>query len=136
MAQGWEEVDHTADWSLRVWATDARGLYEAAAQGMVALIGGVADPSGSPIEKSYQLHAPDAETLLVDWLTELLVLVEEEETVLSEIEVSSANGLALSGRTAGRRGGAFSKHIKAVTYHNLAIKRTPDGLETTIVFDV
>ena len=136
MSQGWEEIDHTADWSLRVWANDARGLYEAAAQGMVALIGGEADPAGEPIDQRYQLNAPDPETLLVDWLTELLVLVEEQETVLSKIVVTTVDDASLEGQVEGRRGAAFSKHIKAVTYHNLAITKTADGLETTIVFDV
>ena len=74
--------------------------------------------------------------LLVDWLTELLVLVEDEGVVLSEIAVSEVAGLSLKAAVAARRGGQFSKHIKAVTYHNLAIRQTADGFETTVVFDV
>ena len=108
MSQGWEEIDHTADWSLRIWANDARGLYEVAAQGMVALIGGEADPAGEPIDQRYQLNAPDPETLIVDWLTELLVLVEEQETVLSKIVVTGVDGASLEGHVEGRQGGAFS----------------------------
>jgi SHS2 domain-containing protein len=40
---------------------------------------------------------------------------------------------------AAARGGAvarLARHIKAVTYHQLAIVPTAEGLETTIVFDV
>jgi len=31
---------------------------------------------------------------------------------------------------------SIAKEIKAVTYHNLAVRETARGLETTIVFDV
>ncbi len=136
MSQGWEEIDHTADWALHVWAEDLRGLFEAAAQGMVSLIAGRADPGGVPVEQTFSLDAPDVETLLVDWLTELLYLVEEENAVFTRIIVQRVEGLHLEAAASGRRGGEFSKHIKAVTYHNLAIIPAVNGLETVIVFDV
>jgi SHS2 domain-containing protein len=31
---------------------------------------------------------------------------------------------------------SIDKEIKAVTYHNIAIKKTPRGLQVRIVFDV
>ncbi|UCD83057.1 MAG: archease [Desulfobacterales bacterium] len=36
----------------------------------------------------------------------------------------------------GNRAEQLEKHIKAVTYHNLAIIRTAEGLSATVVFDV
>jgi SHS2 domain-containing protein len=44
--------------------------------------------------------------------------------------------VTLAGVVHGGRPAEMQKHIKAVTYHDLAIKETSGGLEVTIVFDV
>jgi SHS2 domain-containing protein len=132
----WQEVDHTADWALRVWGGDLRALYEHAALGMLELAGGEPDAAGARIVRTVTLSAPDAETLLVDWLTELLILIEDEGLVFDQVDVHRADGHSLEAAVSGRPGGGFAKHIKAVTFHNLQIACTDDGCETTIVFDV
>jgi SHS2 domain-containing protein len=132
----WEEVEHTADWALRVRGTDLRVLFENAARGMVSLIGGVADPEQAAVHRTFTLQAPDHEMLLVDWLSELLYLIEDQNLVFTEIAVYCLEGLALEARVKGRPGGSFQKHIKAATYHNLSVQQTAEGYETTIVFDV
>ncbi len=131
----WEELDHTADWALRVRGPDLRALFENAAYGMVSLIGGQAG-SGPPLARRFSLSAPDAETLLVDWLTGIVSLIDQDALLPTRIRVLSLDGLALSAEVSGSPGATFSKQIKAVTYHNLAIRHTPEGFETTIVFDV
>ncbi len=136
MNPSWEEIEHTADWALRVWGEDLRALFENAAHGMASLIDGGIDQSRRIVSHTFKLQAPDWETLLVDWLTELLYLVEEEGLVLTSIAVEYVTGFTLEAEVKGTPGGTFSKHIKAVTYHNLAIRRTDHGYETTIVFDV
>ena len=40
---GYREIEHTADWELKVWAPDLRGLLEQAARGMYALSGIILD---------------------------------------------------------------------------------------------
>jgi len=134
-APQWEEIDHTADWALRVWGDDLPALFENAARGMVSLLGD-APPSAITIQQTITLQAPDLETLLVDWLTELLYLIEEGNT-FNMIGVTRMEGLSLDAEV---RGGPvtepFRKEIKAVTYHMLAIQKTDVGYETVIVFDV
>ena len=132
----WEEIAHTADWSIRVWGQDRRALFENAARGMVSLIGGEADPAQDPVACGLTLEADDWETLLVDFLTEILYLIEDDGLVCGHIEVARAAGHQLAATVEGRAGGRFNKEIKAVTYHNLAIRHTDQGFETTIVFDV
>lgn len=136
MLPAWEEVDHTADWALRVRGADLRSLFEHAAQGMVSLIGGQADPAQPVLERDYNLRAPDLETLLVDWLSALLYAIEDDGIVFAQIAVKKVADLTLEARAAGRPGGGFEKHIKAVTFHNLEVRRTLSGYETVIVFDV
>ncbi len=132
----WEEIDHTADWALRVRGEDLRALFENAARGMISLIGGEADPQQQAVHHTITLQAPDWEVLLVKWLSELLYLMEDEGLVFTAIDVRRVEDFSLQAEVAGIPGGRFSKYIKAVTYHNLAIHHTENGYETTMVFDV
>jgi SHS2 domain-containing protein len=132
----WEEIDHTADWALRVRGKDRRELFEHAARGMMSLLGDVA-PSDVTRRHQIALQAIDKEALLVKWLTELLYLIENEGTVFSEIRVQRADETSLDAEVeGGPPREELRKHIKAVTYHLLDIRTTDEGLETTIVFDV
>lgn len=132
----WEIVDHTADWAIRAWGADLSALLTHAAEGMLVLIGGSPDERAEPVALHVTLQAPDPETLLVDLLTELLVAVEERELVFSEVAVEALAEGGIRVAALGRPGGGFSHHVKAVTYHNLAIEPTDDGLAVTVVFDV
>jgi SHS2 domain-containing protein len=62
---GYEVVEHTADWSLRIYGRDLGQLFENAARGMASLL--VADLSAlaADEERRFDLEAFDAETLLV-----------------------------------------------------------------------
>ncbi len=131
-----EIVDHTADWALRVNGRTLADLFIHAAQGMASLM--VADPNAIPQNKTLQieLDAYDAESLLVDWLTELAYWAEMEQMVGRVFEVTAVAPTHLNATVHGGKTNELQKHIKAVTFHNLAIIETADGLEVTIVFDV
>lgn len=133
---GFEVIDHTADWALRVWGHDLVALFYYAAQGMISLM--VADPAEIPLETERHLEftAPDAETLLVDWLGELAYLAESELLVFPEFELEELTSERLAVTMRGGGAAEFQKHIKAVTYHDLEIRPAENGLEVTIVFDV
>jgi SHS2 domain-containing protein len=103
---------------------------------MLGLMGG-APPGDLPaVEKTYDLCASDWETLLVDWLTELLYLAEDGEVLVGEVDVISVEGLCLRASVSGWLDGRYGKLIKAVTYHDLAVVSTGRGFEVVIVFDV
>src|SRR5574341_1630191 len=131
----WEEIDHTADWALRVRGKDRRELFEHAARGMMSLLGDIA-PTEVTRRRQITLQAMDDEALLVKWLTELLYLIENEGIVFSEIRVLRIDDTSLDALVeGGSPGEELHKHIKAVTYHLLDIRATNQGLETIIVFD-
>lgn len=136
MEQPFEVVEHTADWALRVRGRDLAGLLVHAAQGMSTLL--VGDLTAVPLEteRAVVLDAYDAETLLVDWLSELAFWAEMEQLVFREFTVTAVTPTHLEATARGGPVAEIEKHIKAVTYHNLEIKTIPDGLEVTIVFDV
>ncbi len=133
---GFVIVDHTADWAIRVWGRDLGELLRQAAEGMNHLMVG-GDTAVSPtLTRQLTLDADDAETLLVDWLSELAYWAEMEQVVFPEFELTAVSPTHLEATLHGGPVTELVKHIKAVTYHNLAIVPTHRGLETTIVFDV
>ena len=131
-----EIVDHTADWALRIYGSDLTQLLSNAAIGMASLI--VQDIKEVPVdvERHLELDAYDAETLLVDWLTELAFWVEDEQLIFPMISLSDVTDTHLKAILKGGRVAELLKHIKAVTYHNLEIEKTDRGLAATVVFDV
>ena len=131
-----EEVEHTADWALRVRGRDLRELLVNAARGMGHLL--VSDPEtvSTDVERRLELDAFDAESLLVEWLSELAYWAEAESLVFSEFDLRRVTSHHLEAVVRGGRASSLQKHIKAVTYHNLEILEREDGLEATVVFDV
>ncbi len=131
-----EIVDHTADWSLRVYGTDLTHLLQSAARGMTALLVENPDEVPANVERQLTLDSIDAETLLVDWLGELAYWAESERLVFTKYELHQVSATYLRATVIGGRVPALSRHIKAVTYHNLDIVEIETGLTATIVFDV
>ncbi|MBP6473114.1 MAG: archease [Chloroflexi bacterium] len=134
---GFAVIDHTADWSIRVWGRDLADLLRQAALAMNTLMIGEDTAVSLPtITRRLTLDADDAESLLVDWLSELAYWAEMEQVVFPEFALTAVTPTHLQATLHGGPVAQLLKHIKAVTYHNLAITPTENGLETTIVFDV
>ncbi len=129
-------VEHTADWALRLRGGDLAELFRRAAEGLARLL--VADVTAVPLDQArdVELEAYDAEDLLVDWLGELVYWAERDTMVFPLADLRQVTATRLEGTVRGGRVSEMQKHIKAVTYHDLAIRQTEQGLEVTVVFDV
>jgi SHS2 domain-containing protein len=138
---GFDELDHTADWALRVQAEDLPRLLENAAYGMLSLMGLQLKEKGSNL-KEIEIVADDREELLVSFLEELLFILESEGVAPGEIGVRVIDPDDEHSKWKALASLRFSptltveKEIKAVTYHGLEIKFDASGLETVLVFDV
>lgn len=131
---GFEEIAHTADWALRVWAPNLEGLLEQAARGMYAL-SGIEIGAQPELRRAMEIETADPEMLLVEFLAELLYCAEGERVAFHGFAIEITD-LELRADLVGGPIEAWKKEIKAVTYHNLDIQRTENGLEVEIVFDV
>lgn len=131
---GFEEVSHTADRSLQVWAPDTGTLFEQAAQGMYALMQPEYRP-GSRIGIQLSLEAADLESLLVTFLNELLYYTERDGLAFDRFSVQIQDH-RLTADLRGRPAASIRKEIKAVTFHNLHIKARSGSFYVTLVFDV
>lgn len=131
---GFREHEHTADWELEVWAPDMQGLLEQAARGMYTL-SGVRLADMPRLERLVQISAYDAESLLVAFLQELLYIGEMEDFGFDLYDIQ-LEGHTLNARLHGSPIESLQKEIKAVTYHNIQVVETDDGVTVRIVFDV
>jgi len=131
---GFREIPHTADLALEVWAPDLATLFEQAARGFNAISGAqVASTPG--LVRHIDLTGIDPESLLVAFLTELVIAQEQENAGFDDFSLQITDR-QLTGTLKGGPLLSLAKPIKAVTYHNIGIKRTDRGYEVGIVFDV
>jgi SHS2 domain-containing protein len=129
-----EEIPHTADWSIRVWADDILGLLVESARGMYWLAG-TALADEPRVIKTFETEEPDSESFLVAFLSELVYYAEQENLGFDDFDIQINNG-RLKAELGGAPLKSMDKAIKAVTWHNLNITKTARGLEVEIVFDV
>lgn len=129
-----EEIEHTADWAFRAYGRDLRELFENAAFAVFTLEDAV--PESAPVTRQVSVHAIDYESLLVNWLSELLFLQETSRETYSEFHITSISPTDLNATISGAPSGPLNKFVKAVTYHDLRIEQTPEGWQATVVVDV
>ena len=131
---GFEEISHTADWSVRVWAQDLPSLFAECARAMNALSGTVIGQN-SRAERTFEAIGPDRESLLVAFLSELVYYQEQENLAFDQFDFQ-VESQRLKVEMQGGQIASVDKAIKAVTYHNLEIQEIDRDFTTTIVFDV
>ena len=132
----YEEIEHMADKALRIFGANLQELFISAAQGMTGLMMTDVTKVSIEVEKFVELDAIDAEDLLVEWLSELAFWAETEMLVFTQFRIRKLTATHLQASISGGKVAVLEKHVKAVTYHNLKIIKTPKGLEATVVFDV
>ena len=131
----WLERDHTADCAIEVVGSDLETLFITAAQGLFEL----AFESRDPViiqQFCVEISAPDVETLLIDWLNELLYLSDKHNVYISGFYILHLVSTHLSAHVLATRLGSTKQYIKAATFHNIDVLETEDGFKTEIVFDM
>jgi SHS2 domain-containing protein len=131
---GFREISHTADWELEVYAPDLESLLEQAARGMYHLTHLVLAPRPC-LTRKLEIQFTEPETLLIDFLTELLYISESEKIAFDDFDLQII-GDRFNAVMRGSNIESLAKEIKAATYHNLEIRKHEDGLVANIVFDV
>lgn len=129
-------MPHTADVALEVWGRDLAELFVHAAQGLFGIAVSVEPGAAVSAWREVALSAPDWETLLVDWLNELLLLQDEHDEAYISFEVHLPRPFELSARLGGTQAYGLEKVVKAATFHALEIHQGPEGYRALVVFDV
>ena len=136
---GWEFFEHTADVGLRARGGNLRELFENAGNGLIDLMFGQ-DAVSACRSCLISADGDDAEQLLVAWLEEILFAFEADRFAPARVEVHDvADGRALGclwGEEFDGERHQVGKAVKAVTYHNLAIRQKGDAYEVDVILDV
>ena len=139
----YEYLDHTADIKFLAYGKTLEEVFENAALAMFNVIIDTSKVSGETAREIF-LKSPDMESLLVDWLSELLYLFEVDEIVFRKFQVKEIRGegseFSIASRASGQEFNSenlpFETEIKAVTYNQLKIEKIADGWKAQVVVDV
>jgi len=130
------EIEHTADIGIRVWGTSYEELFENAFRGIMEII--TDENTGANDVKFLHISSLNRETLLVDFLNEILYLINSEGWLPADVKVriyENELDAELSGSGIKSKD-AVEVEVKSATYHKLKIEEKDGKFETAIYFDV
>ncbi|MFB3815974.1 MAG: archease [Terriglobales bacterium] len=134
--KGYEEIEHAADWAFQVRGRDLQELFTNAARAMCSMEQGEPEAETTTITRELQVEGVDREGLLVNWLNEILYLEQAKRESYHRFDIIEIDATHLRARVYGAPAENRQGRIKAVTFHNLEVKKTAGGWEATVVADV
>ena len=133
-----ELLEHTADVGIRAVGASLEEVFEQTTAGLAEVMGAARpDPVvGDPVPLA--VEAADVGGLLVDWLGEVLWLLEVTPATLAGVRVDRvaagrAAGILDLGPPAEEPDGTV---VKAVTYHRLRVEQALGGWVAEVYLDV
>jgi len=132
-----EELSHTAEIGVRVQAGSAPELFACTAQAMFGLLRVRPDESGEASRRLVTLDSIDTESLMVDWLNELVYLYETSRLIFTRYTILHWTATHLEAEVYGYpASNAPALHVKAATYHQLSIGKDTTGWTAQVFFDI
>jgi SHS2 domain-containing protein len=135
----YEFLDHPADIGFRAYGANVEELFANCAQALVYII-----LDGSNIQSVQQVslsaEGGDYESLLVNWLNEVLYYVDGKRIALCAFDISRLSETYIECIAIGEARDS-QRHppklaVKAVTYHQLKVQRTENGWIAEVYVDV
>ncbi len=137
MRMSFEEISHTADVKIRVYAPTLEALFSETFKALMQVMYGTNRARG--ILREIRIESSDVESLLADFLSDVLFVSEVESLVFSDACIS-IDGLRLTAELTGepfdplRHSGG--SEVKGISYSGLAITHEVNGYMLDIIFDV
>ena len=138
MNKDFEVIDHTADAGIIAYGADIRQAFANAAKALFSLITELEDVD-EVLHRDIELTASDQESLLVEWLNELIYLFDTENIVFKRFDITQLDHTRLKAKIYGEKVNK-AKHelktgVKAATYHMLKVDKV-DGCKVQVIFDI
>jgi SHS2 domain-containing protein len=134
-----ELLEHPADIGFRAWGATLEELFASCACALVSII---LDPSAIRPTESIAIRGVggDLESLLVNWLNEVLFQVDGRRLALAEFAVSRVTETHVEcvarGEPRDHERHPSRVDVKAVTYHQLNVEQTADGWAADVYVDI
>ncbi|MCE9630475.1 MAG: archease [Planctomycetia bacterium] len=131
--------EHTADLGIRFSATTLEQAMADAGRGLFAVIAGDLGQIRPVAEEAFVVAGTDPTWLLFDWVSELHAAFELRRMLFATFTVEcDATGLRATAR--GERYDparhTLAHEIKAITQHELDLRRTAEGWEGRFIVDI
>jgi len=131
----------TADIGLKIKGKSLNQLFKNAAEGFSSMLGKIKDVnSKNTEEKKINLCSESLEGLIVKFLNEILYIFEVKNKILVKCKVQELNNNCIKGKIEFAEFSnseiEYNHPVKAVTYHNLKIKKTNGFYSAKIVMDI
>ncbi len=137
--RAFEILEHPADIGFRAFGSELPDLFANAALAMLSIAG---DPEAAEPRHQYRIaiESGDRESLLVDWLSEVLYWWDGKRVAFREIHITNFTDKSLEAVALGEPRHA-ERHrarliVKAVTYHQLKIEQLPDHWIAEVYLDI
>jgi len=135
----YQTFDHTADLGILVQAESPVALFEEAARALSEQICGPR-PFAATGEIRVTITGGDWPDLMINWLRELLYLVNGKHLVFGPVDIQLFTEFNLEAvvpvDSAGCAPHDMFNEIKAVTYHQLQVEPSDGGWLARIIFDI
>jgi SHS2 domain-containing protein len=132
-----EEISHTADVKIHASAPSLESLFSDTLKALMQVMYGT--PRGGGLTREIRIQSTDNESLLADFLSEVLFVSETEGLVFSDARIR-INGFNLVAELYGE---AFDPgqhsggtEVKGISYSGLEIMHDANGYMVDIIFDV
>ena len=137
-------LEHKADIKIKVFGKTLEELYKNAVFAMASILKkSKIKNQKSKLKKIIITKSTDREILLVDFLNNILGESQINQAIYPEARFVDFHPEGIQGvsyskaEISGYKINRFDEDIKAVTYHDLSITQSKDGVwEATILFDV
>ena len=135
-------LEHTADLKFQAFGKNLKHAFKNAAKAMFNSIVDIKTIQPK-IEKKLEITSESLESLLFDWLSELLRIQDTDDLLFSEFTIQNLtrkdSKWYLRAKIKGKK--LSKKHqpkaqIKAMTYNELKIDKTSKGFTLTVVMDI
>jgi SHS2 domain-containing protein len=131
-----EQIEHTADVGINARGDTLEQLFANCLKGMLSIL--TEKKISSDQTKEIKLAAPDRESLLVDFLNEVLFLANTRSWLPVDAEIEVKDNILkakLKGSAVDLRE-TLREEIKAATHHRLEIFKEKGTWLTRVYFDV
>jgi SHS2 domain-containing protein len=134
--KSYELLAHTADVRILARGSTQAELFEAALQGLCAVL--LPGYKEKQIDIGFELTTTsiDMTSLLIDFLSDALTLMHSKQCLLYKAEIISADETLVKSKLMGYRIKEFENDVKAVTYHEAEVKSRDGLMESIIVLDI
>ena len=139
MPDPFEILEHTADIGFGAWGPTQAVLFENAARAMGVI---AADPDAAEprTELAVEISGDDYESLLVNWLSEIVYLFDSGRFAPTRYKVDEINPEKLTARLIGEPRDP-ARHpwrliVKAVTYHEIEVAERNGRWEARVFLDI